>query len=59
MDIYDANNKLVAFHVLLSPGHKALQSSAVIIGSENHYARSMNDHVSRSSAIVITVCLVI
>jgi hypothetical protein len=42
VDIYDSTNKLVAFHVLLSPGHKALRavgitrqncSSAVVFSS--------------------------
>jgi len=29
VDIYDATNKLVAFHLLLSPGHKALRVAGV------------------------------
>jgi len=29
IDIYDTNNKLVAFHLLLSPGHRALRSAGV------------------------------
>ena len=29
VDIYDATNKLVAFHLLLSPGHRAVQASGV------------------------------
>jgi len=41
VDIYDANNKLVAFHVLLSPSHKALQAVGVMVAN-------------RSSAIVLT-----
>mmetsp|Transcript_22754 Transcript_22754/g.34476 ORF Transcript_22754/g.34476 Transcript_22754/m.34476 type:complete len:1057 (+) Transcript_22754:116-3286(+) len=41
VDIYDANNKLVAFHVLLSPSHKALQAAGIMVAN-------------RSSAIVLT-----
>ena len=29
VDIYDSMNKLVAFHLLLSPGHRALQAAGV------------------------------
>jgi vacuolar protein sorting-associated protein 11 len=29
VDIYDSTNKLVAFHVLLSPGHKALRAVGI------------------------------
>lgn len=29
VDVYDISNKLVAFHILLSPGHKALRSVGV------------------------------
>jgi len=41
VDIYDANNKLVAFHVLLSPSHKALQAAGIMVAN-------------RSSAVVLT-----
>lgn len=68
VDIYDPNNKLVAFHVLLSPGHKALQSSAVTSKLDNslyHPTLQYDDALvgnhhqnnlygGRSSAIVMT-----
>ena len=52
IDIYDASNKLVAFHILLSPGHKALKAVGITTAS-----RSVLDGTIRgglSSAIVIT-----
>ena len=52
VDVYDTTNKLVAFHVLLSPGHKALRASGI---TTNH--RTMSDGAQRgglSSAIVLT-----
>lgn len=52
VDIYDAANKLVAFHILLSPGHKAIQAAGITTT-----LRSVSDGSSRgglSSAIVIT-----
>lgn len=56
VDIYDVNNKLVAFHVLLSPGHKALQSSAVITSvPKKSFSMSAQEPGGRSSAIVVTV----
>jgi hypothetical protein len=30
VDIYDTSNKLVGFHVLLSPGHRALRTGGVM-----------------------------
>jgi hypothetical protein len=52
VDIYDATNKLVAFHVLLSPGHMALRSSSIT----TPFTRAPDGGVQggRSSAIVIT-----
>ena len=52
VDIYDATNKLVAFHVLLSPGHMALRASAVT----TPLTRAQDGGVQggRSSVIVIT-----
>ena len=56
VDIYDANNKLVAFHVLLSPGHKALKSTALITsGYRASLSLSSNERGGRSSTIVVTV----
>ena len=52
VDIYDATNKLVAFHLLLSPGHKALRASGITTLPYN-----ISDSATRgglSSAIVIT-----
>jgi hypothetical protein len=52
VDIYDASNKLVAFHILLSPGHKALRAAGITTS-----LRSVADGTIRgglSSAVVIT-----
>ncbi len=52
VDIYDASNKLVAFHILLSPGHKALRAAGITTSK-----RTVSDGTTRgglSSAIVIT-----
>ena len=56
VDIYDATNKLVAFHVLLSPGHRTLRA----IGVTTVPTTSPTGDISRggrSSAIVLTVCI--
>jgi hypothetical protein len=45
VDVYDAVHKLVAFHVLLSPGHKALRAVGMTSMKKG----------GRSSAIVLTV----
>lgn len=52
VDIYDATNKLVAFHVLLSPGHKALR--AVGITTKPTRASDGNIRGGRSTAVVFT-----
>jgi len=52
VDIYDATNKLVAFHLLLSPGHKALRVAGVTALS-----RIITNGSTRgglSSAVVLT-----
>jgi len=52
VDIYDATNKLVAFHLLLSPGHKALRAAGVTALS-----RMITNGSTRgglSSAVVLT-----
>lgn len=53
VDIYDATNKLVAFHVLLSPSHKALQAAGVTTPPTKAVDGSLRG--GRSSAIVLTV----
>jgi vacuolar protein sorting-associated protein 11 len=52
VDIYDSTNKLVAFHLLLSPGHRAVRAAGVT---------TLPTHISdgsvrggRSSAVVLT-----
>lgn len=52
IDIYDTNNKLVAFHLLLSPGHRALRSVGVTTAPK----QIIGNHVrgGLSSAIVLT-----
>jgi len=52
VDIYDATNKLVAFHVLLSPGHKALR--AVGITTKPTRMNDGNIRGGRSTAVVFT-----
>ena len=53
IDVYDATNKLVAFHVLLSPAQKALQASGV--STPNTKAADGSMCGGRSSAIILTV----
>jgi hypothetical protein len=52
VDIYDATNKLVAFHLLLSPGHKALQAAGVTTIPARPSDGSWKG--GRSSALVLT-----
>ena len=52
VDIYDATNKLVAFHFLLSPGHKALQTAGVT--TVPSLASDGSWKGGRSSALVFT-----
>jgi vacuolar protein sorting-associated protein 11 len=52
VDIYDATNKLVAFHLLLSPGHKALCAAGVTTDTNRTADGSLMN--GRSSAIVFT-----
>ena len=61
MDIYDSINKLVAFHLLLSPGHRALRAAGVatfptLTTASGHAAANDGSYRSggRSSAIVLT-----
>ena len=55
IDVYDATNKLVAFHALLSPGHKALE----VVGVTTAPSRTADGGLfgGRSSAIVLTVSM--
>jgi hypothetical protein len=52
VDVYDTTNKLVGFHVLLSPGHRALRAvgvfSSPVVGSNALLCGG------RSSAVVLT-----
>lgn len=52
VDIYDPTNKLVAFHLLLSPGHRAVRTAGVTTA----VARSADGRLrgGRSSALVMT-----
>ena len=52
VDIYDASNKLVAFHLLLSPGHQALLSAGVT--TTHRFISDGNVRGGLSSAIVLT-----
>lgn len=46
VDIYDATNKLIAFHVLLSPGHTALLASSVEVPAFMSKSALQNQFVS-------------
>ena len=52
VDIYDSTNKLVAFHLLLSPGHQAIKSAGVSTAQ----ARTADGRLrgGRSSSVVLT-----
>jgi len=52
VDIYDSTNKLVAFHLLLSPGHRAVKSAGVATSQ----ARNADGRLrrGRSSSVVLT-----
>ena len=52
VDIYDVMNKLVAFHLLLSPGHKAVRAAGLTTMPVNCVDGSMKH--GRSSALVLT-----
>lgn len=52
IDIYDTNNKLVAFHLLLSPGHRALRSVGVTTAPKQIIGNNIRGGLS--SAIVLT-----
>lgn len=52
VDIYDATNKLVAFHLLLSPGHTAVRAAGVTTSPTRGADGSLRG--GRSSAIVFT-----
>ena len=55
IDVYDTTNKLVAFHVLLSPAQKALHAAGV--STPNTKAADGRMCGGRSSAIILTVSL--
>jgi hypothetical protein len=52
VDIYDATNKLVAFHLLLSPGHKAVQAAGVTTSPQRLADGALRS--GKSSAILFT-----
>jgi vacuolar protein sorting-associated protein 11 len=52
VDIYDATNKLVVFHLLLSPGHTAVRAAGVTTPPTRTADGSLRS--GRSSAIVFT-----
>jgi vacuolar protein sorting-associated protein 11 len=52
IDIYDSLNKLVAFHLLLSPGHRAIRAAAVATAPAVTGDGSVRG--GRSSAVVLT-----
>ena len=47
VDLYDASNKLVAFHMLLSPGHRALRAYGI------HVPKELEGY-GRASAVLLT-----
>jgi hypothetical protein len=52
VDIYDATNKLVVFHLLLSPGHKAVRAAGVTTSPTRSADGTLRS--GRSSAVVFT-----
>ena len=52
VDIYDATNKLVAFHLLLSPGHRAVRAAGVTTSPQRLADGTLRS--GRSSAILFT-----
>ena len=52
VDVYDATNKLVAFHLLLSPGHGAIRAAGVSTPATTCSDGSLKG--GRSSALVLT-----
>lgn len=51
VDVYDTTNKLVAFHLLLSPGHRAVGVAGLVTPTRTNDG---NSPVRRSSLIVLT-----
>lgn len=52
IDVYDSTNKLVAFHLLLSPGHRALKCAGITTVLARLADGSLRGN--RSSAVVLT-----
>jgi len=52
VDLYDPHNKLVAFHLLLSPGHTAIHAAGVTTPPTRRADGSLQN--GRSSAVVFT-----
>jgi hypothetical protein len=52
VDIYDSMNKLVAFHLLLSPGHRAVRAAGVTTSPTTASNGSVRG--GRSSSVVLT-----
>ncbi|VEU41179.1 unnamed protein product [Pseudo-nitzschia multistriata] len=52
VDLYDPHNKLVAFHLLLSPGHTAIRAAGVTTPPTRSADGSLQN--GRSSAVVFT-----
>ena len=52
VDIYDSTNKLVAFHLLLSPGHSAVRTAGVTTSPTRSADGTLRN--GKSSAIVFT-----
>eukprot|EP00537_Pseudo-nitzschia_pungens_P000355 CAMPEP_0172358684 /NCGR_PEP_ID=MMETSP1060-20121228/2976_1 /TAXON_ID=37318 /ORGANISM="Pseudo-nitzschia pungens, Strain cf. cingulata" /LENGTH=1206 /DNA_ID=CAMNT_0013080003 /DNA_START=173 /DNA_END=3793 /DNA_ORIENTATION=- len=52
VDLYDPHNKLVAFHLLLSPGHTAIRAAGVTTPPTRNADGSLQN--GRSSAVVFT-----
>lgn len=55
VDIYDITNNLVAFHLLLSPGHRAVRAAGVTtFPTSSNRNRTSNIRGGQSSAVVLT-----
>jgi vacuolar protein sorting-associated protein 11 len=55
VDIYDISNNLVAFHLLLSPGHRAVRAAGITsLPNSSQQRRTGNPRGGQSSAVVLT-----
>jgi len=62
VDVYDTSTRVVAFHVLLSPGHRALASSSILVPpppdssllQQSVYDEEMVPLTAKSTSLILT-----